>query len=589
MKITERTLIKMKKKKTLLAILSCAAALLVTGCGKSVSKSDLNSVKAPDESSSKVETTTTSSQKEDEKPKEDKIPDIPDQTIIGSGMTYTKFSSTKEAEDGKLSGGAKVAATRKDYHGKGYVTGIKTKDQWSVEFDLPQSQYYHVGIVLASDEAKKNGIVCDGKKLSDFTTTGNGQFEIITVLNCYIEQGKHTVTIEIPDEKLDIDYCFMTASEDIAKLDLTLKDPALSNKNSDDNAKALYNYICSVYGKSVLLAQHDTVSATLESDMMYKTTGKHPAIRFGDLMNITDKDSAEIMQKELSCAEKYAEQGGIVAYMWHWNSPSDKSSCYIAETDFDLAKAVTEENIAQKSIEELEKLAADKKISPQCLALIKDMDTAAQTLASLRDKGIPVIWRPLHEASNGYFWWGKDAKSYKWLWKLMYTRYTAYHKLNNLIWVWSAQSGEWYVGNDMCDMLSVDIYTENDEDSAVANLVYLQRISRNKPAAITECGNFPSIQNIADRKAYWSFIGQWGANYVLNTDGTLSQEHNTEKALQLMYNNNLTITREKLPSPAKMKEDLQKQEQLAKEKAEKEKAEKEKKEKEKASSSSKAE
>ena len=119
------------------------------------------------------------------------------------------------------------------------------------------------------------------------------------------------------------------------------------------------------------------------------------------------------------------------------------------------------------------------------------------------------------------------------------------------MWVWSAQNVNWYVGDNACDMLSADIYDEGNKSGQISSLILLNSICKTKPSAISECGNFPSIQSIADESAYWSFIGQWGGDYIMNEDGTLSQTHNTADELGLMYNNNLVITREDLPAADK--------------------------------------
>lgn len=113
----------------------------------------------------------------------------------------------------------------------------------------------------------------------------------MTFKNIYIEKGKTAISVIPVDGGLDVDCLTLTASEDISKLDLTISKPALSNKDSDYNAKALYQYLCESYGKQVLLGQHDTIGTSAETDMIYKTTGKYPAIRFGDLMLATEKDS----------------------------------------------------------------------------------------------------------------------------------------------------------------------------------------------------------------------------------------------------------------------------------------------------------
>ena len=547
----------MNRKKLLPLVLAASIALSASGCGSNIAT---NSRISEDNSVTATTTTAVTSKKETETTTSQKAPEILEQMVIGNIMTYTKYAITKQAEDGAVSGSAKVDTTREGYYGKGYVTGISKPEEWSVEFEMPQSQYYHVAIAIATDAKTKNALMMDGKRLSEFSTTGNGHFEIITVKNNYFEKGKHTLSLENADPKADIDYCYIKASEDIANISFDLSDPQLSNAASDENTKALYHYLCSTYGSKVILGQHDTVGTNAETDLIYKTTGKYPAVRFGDMMLQTaSTDPAK--ETELSSAEKYAKDGGLIGYMWHWTAPMGSRSYYASETDFDLSKAVTEEKIATMSIEDIRKLEQEKKISSECLALINDIDTVSEKLKDLGEKGISVIWRPLHEASNGYFWWGKDEKSYKWLWNLLYTRQTQYHKLNNLIWVWSAQNANWYVGDNMCDIISVDIYDEGNTDGNVNSLLFLQGISKKKPVAMSECGNFPSIQSIADEKAMWTYIGQWGGNFMMNEDGSLSEKYNTKQQLQLMYNNNLTVTRDKLPSADKRLEDYKKAEE----------------------------
>jgi len=66
--------------------------------------------------------------------------------------------------------------------------------------------------------------------------------------------------------------------------------------------------------------------------MIYKTTGKYPAIRFGDLMLATEKDSITT-DTEMNIAMDWASKDGIVGYMWHWAAPDDKREYYADQTD----------------------------------------------------------------------------------------------------------------------------------------------------------------------------------------------------------------------------------------------------------------
>lgn len=519
-----------------------AAICTLSGCGVQIGRNE--SMTAPEKTS--VVTTTKKQTKDDSKADEQAVKSYEETKIVANAIPYVKFSKSVEAETGAVSGKAEVKNDRKGYKGKGYVTNISAEEDWSREIELTDSQYYDLTITVASDVPCVNGIAVNGKKLQDFSASGSGKFEKVTFKNIYIEKGKTAISVIPVDGGLDVDCLTLTASEDISKLDLTISKPALSNKDSDYNAKALYQYLCESYGKQVLLGQHDTIGTSAETDMIYKTTGKYPAIRFGDLMLATEKDSITT-DTEMNIAMDWASKDGIVGYMWHWAAPDDKREYYADQTDFDIKKAVTKENIAELSLEDIKKLQKDGKVSEECVAVVQDIDTVSERLSTLRDEGIAVLWRPLHEASNGDFWWGKDKEAYKWLWKLMYERQTKYHKLNNLIWVWSAQNADWYVGDEYCDVLSCDVYDDGNKDAQVNIMLFLQSISKNKPIAMSECGSFPDIQSIADEKAMWAFIGQWGGNYLMTDDGKLAEENNTAAELIKMYNNNLTLTRDKLP------------------------------------------
>lgn len=519
-----------------------AAICTLSGCGVQIGRNE--SMTAPEKTS--VVTTTKKQTNDDSKADEQALKSYEETKIVANAIPYVKFSKSVEAETGAVSGKAKVKSDRKGYKGKGYVTNISTEEDWSREIELTDSQYYDLTITVASDVPCVNGIAVNGKKLQDFSASGSGKFEKVTFKNIYIEKGKTAISVIPVDGGLDVDCLTLTASEDISKLDLTISKPALSNKDSDYNAKALYQYLCESYGKQVLLGQHDTIGTSAETDMIYKTTGKYPAIRFGDLMLATEKDSITT-DTEMNIDMDWASKDGIVGYMWHWAAPDDKREYYADQTDFDIKKAVTKENIAELSLEDIKKLQKDGKVSKECVAVVQDIDTVSEKLSTLRDEGIAVLWRPLHEASNGDFWWGNDKEAYKWLWKLMYERQTKYHKLNNLIWVWSAQNADWYVGDEYCDVLSCDVYDDGNKDAQVNIMLFLQSISKNKPIAMSECGSFPDIQSIADEKAMWAFIGQWGGNYLMTDDGKLAEENNTAAELIKMYNNNLTLTRDKLP------------------------------------------
>lgn len=102
--------------------------------------------------------------------------------------------------------------------------------------------------------------------------------------------------------------------------------------------------------------------------------------------------------------------------------------------------------------------------------LLSDMDAVAKELQTLWDAKVPILWRPLHEASGGWFWWGDcSPDSYCKLYRLMYEKFTKEYELDNLIWVWNGQSGQWYPGDDVVDLVGEDVYAGNHVYSSQIN------------------------------------------------------------------------------------------------------------------------
>lgn len=91
--------------------------------------------------------------------------------------------------------------------------------------------------------------------------------------------------------------------------------------------------------------------------------------------------------------------------------------------------------------------------------LMKDIDAIAQQLLILQEAKVPVLWRPLHEAAGGWFWWGASGPdAYKKLYILLYDKLTNDYGLNNLIWLWNGQDKDWYPGDAYVDIIGEDIY-----------------------------------------------------------------------------------------------------------------------------------
>ena len=145
-----------------------------------------------------------------------------------------------------------------------------------------------------------------------------------------------------------------------------------------------------------------------------------------------------------------------------------------------------------------------------------DLANLAAYLKLLKDAGIPVLWRPLHEAAGGWFWWGTDAEAFKALWKYMFN-YLKAEGFDNLIWVWTSQTGDdnWYPGDEYVDIVGRDLYGDNAA-SCANNYTTLFNKYSNKIVTLSECGwseyTNSRVANISEQwesGAKWSWFMPW--------------------------------------------------------------------------------
>ena len=150
-----------------------------------------------------------------------------------------------------------------------------------------------------------------------------------------------------------------------------------------------------------------------------------------------------------------------------------------------------------------------------------DLEKLADYMKPISDAGIPVIWRPLHEASGEWFWWGsKGPDVYKQLWQMMYKYLIEECKLNNLIWVWTSDSKgndeEWFPGNEYVDIIGRDLYEVSDVDEFVNEFYNLAEKYPNMMIALTECGSVSNISDMWEAGAKWAWFMPWYPSSIDN-------------------------------------------------------------------------
>ncbi len=291
-------------------------------------------------------------------------------------------------------------------------------------------------------------------------------------------------------------------------------------------------------------------------EQVYQMTGKHPALSGYDYIFLQYSPTPAswdwvVNYGDISAPLEQWNNNGLVSFMWHWNVPSTQEDWekgqagdysgyhfYSKETTFDISRALTEGTWEHEFI-------------------LQDIEKVAGYLQLLQEAGIPVLWRPLHEAAGNYtlysdngawFWWGRGgAEPCKQLWKLLRDKLEGEYGLDNLIWVWTLDAAEgaeadyasWYPGNDLVDIVGVDIYAE---DTAAKSRQYKAAVALSgghKLVTVSECGNIPNPELCFADGESWSWFLTWDLeSYSLNTQNYWKQ---------LMASSRV-LSREEMPS-----------------------------------------
>lgn len=454
------------------------------------------------------------------------------------------FSKTYEAENGKLSNDMSVISGGNASGGKSVGKFENDRSYCQISITVPADAVYDIVIrSKAIGGSKENDIYADGKKVGTFTSENN-KFSDYTVSAVSLTKGDHNIRIIKSWGWIELDKITVKTGAKISNSTYNITS-SLVNKNSTANTKKLYSFLKDSYGKYVITGQQcDGGINGNEFKAIKNLTGDYPALLGLDMMDYTPSRTA--LGASSSAVEKaieFANKGGIVTFCWHWNAPTEYLNStanspdgwwggfYTKSSKFDIAKVMNGQDAKGKKL------------------LDRDIKEIAKQLKRLEKAGVPVIWRPLHEASGGWFWWGaKGSDAYKKLWKYLYNELTNTYGCNNLIWVYNGQSADWYPGDEYVDIVGEDIYPGNHVyDPQVSR--FKQAISygsKTKITALTENGCIFDIDSAVSINALWCWFMTWGGEFTVN--GSNYSEKYTEKSvIKKMYASKYSLTLGSLP------------------------------------------
>jgi len=368
---------------------------------------------------------------------------------------------------------------------------------------------------------KKANLAVNGSGGS-FQIKGQGETAVGTF---FMNQGKNTIVITPSWTWFRIDYIRIEENNNSS---LSFNIPSVPvDPHAADCAKKIYAFLYNNFGKKTIsgimtgdmssangdVTQHDDVKA------VYQASGKYPALIGFDFMNTTganedDYWSMSYTNAVIRLVKDTYKRGGIPAFTWHWRDPSRNTNEFYTDRCYmKISNAMKTDGTWNTS-------------SSLYQNIIKDIDVIADYFLELQDAGIACIFRPLHEASGGWFWWGREgAEPFKKLYRLIFEEMVNVKGVHNVIWVWNAgeYDQDWNPGEAYYDVVSADIYNADYDYSS--NYILFDKLKKltggTKILALSENGPIPDIDKEFAEEAVWSWwmpwYQTWGGNFVNKT------------------------------------------------------------------------
>lgn len=299
--------------------------------------------------------------------------------------------------------------------------------------------------------------------------------------------------------------------------------------NASPEAIALLKFFQTSSGKYTLTGQHNYPNIKgRNTRFAAEYIGKTPAIYSTDwgFAKDGDKDSFLARQDIVNEAIRQHQLGSVITICWHAVPPTAKEPVTFQPQPGSKPEALASVQGQLTDQQFRDVLTPGTELYKNWCAQV---DSIAVYLKKLQNAHVPVLWRPYHEMNGSWFWWGGRLGKFstQTLYRQIFNRLVKYHKLNNLIWMWSVdrpnkpemQFSNYYPGNEYLDILALDVYGSDFNQAYYDSLLAL---SKGKPLVLGEVGNPPSL-DILTKQPKWGYYVIW-SGMVRNT---LKKQHQT--------------------------------------------------------------
>ncbi len=482
-----------------------------------------------------------------------------------------------EAESGTLENGGVIANSALASGGK-YVQMQAANLTFSVTVE--SAGLYNLTFVYAQTygDTKAQNLIVNGANIGlvhfPQTEGAAGSFDNLSsaLTSVRLNAGENTIALTNNWGWVDIDYAEIAPYE-VEKFNVSA---TLVTPTPSAGAQKLYSFLRENFQDKIIsgvqtgydLADITELFNQSEVNFVFNSSGKRTAVvGFDFLMGTGQATEAgntwykSFNDNSIQLAKELWQKGGIPTFAWHWRDPSLETCSFY--TDTKNSEGSNDECVKQPNgVKGTRFSIKDACADANCAAwntssdayknMVRDIDIIAGYLKELQDAGVAVLWRPIHEASGGWFWWGRDgAVPFKLLYNLLFEKLVNEHNLNNLIWVWNSEGGTdeaWYPGDDKVDIIGRDFYYYNVPTKNHASLIgefdkIKNAFGTDKMIALSENGANPYPENLVEDGAGWSWFMTWNTGHT----GIGSSEHNTAADWNLIMNHDYTITLEDMP------------------------------------------
>ena len=424
----------------------------------------------------------------------------------------------------------------------------------SIDFEVEEAGAYDITVYAG-------GI--GGNKQQDLSINGNGQgalaipssagFEAIKVQAVPLKKGTNTMLISKSWGWSNFDYFTV---ESVQLPDIKASQTSPCDIKAIPEVRSLMDYLSEVYGNGIISGQQEIYSGgphglEYEFEYLNDLTGHYPAIRGFDYGNFCCPAYGSDDGSTDRIIDWVKGKNGIATASFHLNVPNDfesytigsridwSATTYGPKTDFSPSKASTP---GTKDNE----------------YYLQSLDILAKEFLELQEQGIPVLWRPLHEAegaggeTGSWFWWGREgSEAYKKLWIYTYDVLTNEYGCHNLIWEWNSYnfdtSVNWYPGDNYVDIIGYDKYSGNTGSASSIFYGIMEKYDSSKMVAMAENDSFSTVENLTNDKAGWLYFCTWYDGGSSDINFLSDPKFNTKENTIAMYQSEYCVTLDELP------------------------------------------